>query len=83
MKVRALKPITYNRQRYLKGDVFDVSPFFAKPLIVLGKIVPEAEEEHVNEVTAAKPRRSRRPSGEDVEGKPRRQYRRRDMQAEA
>lgn len=84
MKVRALKPITYDRKRYLKGDVFDASPFFARPLTLLGKIVKEDDEDQVHEVTGTKQpepkRRSRRDP--DEADPPRRRYRRRDMQAE-
>ena len=82
MKVRALKPITYGGKRYLKGDVFDASPFYVKPLVALGKLVaePEEAEEQVDEITGTKPARRSRKADPD---KPRRQYRRRDMQAEA
>ena len=83
MKVRALKPITYANKRYLKGDVFEASDFYARPLITLGKIVREKEEADVIEtlgLQAAPSRRSRKSEDPD---RPRRQYRRRDMQADS
>lgn len=83
MKVRALKPITYASKRYSKGDVFEASDFYARPLIILGKIVRETEEAEARETLGLMAAPSRRSRKSDDPDRPRRQYRRRDMQADS
>jgi len=66
IKLKTLRPLRYDRQSYLPGDVFDAEELHAKILVSIGKAGIQTAAMEADE-----PKR-----------RPRRRYKRRDITAE-